>query len=64
MDSGQHVEKVYPGRLYALFIVVVKFPVFYFLRYDLTRNIKIFYSCYVEIYFSTTVLCSKGIGSG
>ena len=28
LDSGQHPEKVYPGHLYALLIVVVKFPVF------------------------------------
>ena len=28
LDKGQHLEKVYPGHLYALLIVVVKFPVF------------------------------------
>ena len=28
LDSGQHPEKVYPGHLYALLIVVLKFPVF------------------------------------
>ena len=28
LDSGQHPEKVYPGHLYALLIVVVKFPLF------------------------------------
>ena len=33
-------------------------------RYHLTRNMKIFYPFYVEIYFLTTVLCSKGKDSG
>ena len=28
VDTGQHPEKVYPGHLYALLIVLVKFPVF------------------------------------
>ena len=57
-------RKVYPGHLCALLIVVVKFPVLYFLQYHLTHNMKIFYPYDVAIYFSTTILCSKGIGSG
>ena len=35
-----------------------------FLQYHLTGNMKTFYPCYIVIYFSTTILCSKGIGSG
>ena len=30
-------------------------------RYHLTRNMKIFYPFYVEIYFSIPILCSNGI---
>ena len=64
LDSGQHLENVFPGHWYALLIEVVKFPVFYFLRYYLICNMKIFYPFCVEIYFLTTILCSKGIDSG
>ena len=42
LDSGQHPEKNFPGHLYALLIEVVKFAVFQFSCYHLTRNIKIF----------------------
>ena len=40
---GVQVFYEFPGQLYALLIEVVKFPVFSFLRYHLTRNMKIFY---------------------
>ena len=64
LHSSQHLEKVYPGHICTLERVVVKFPVFYFLQYHLTGNMKIFYLCCVVIYFSTTVLSSKGVGAG
>ena len=54
LDSGQHAEN-FPSHLYALLTEFVKFPVFKFLRYHLTGNMKIFYPFYVEIYFSTTI---------